>query len=149
MNEISKSVLAQAAGAAIGAARQSCVPDFKRPAVAVSSLGSSGLNYIKWILPGLEDRGYDVPVFHAVGMGGRAMEAMTSQGRFVAVLDLALIEVTDHVLGSVASAGPNRMETAGRLGLPQIIAPGAIDALDFASWQDAPGGAQTTTSTTG
>ena len=140
LNEISKFVLAQADGAAVGAARQSFVPDFKRPAVAVSSLGSSGLNYMKWILPGLEDRGYDVPVFHAVGMGGREMEAMISQGRFAAVLDLALIEVTDHVLGSVVSAGPNRIETAGKMGLPQIIAPGAIDALDFASWQDAPGG---------
>ena len=70
---------------------------------------------------GLEKRSYQVVGFHATGIGDRAMEAMISEGLFRGVIDLAPGGVGEHLYGFMRDAGPNRLESAGRLGVPQII----------------------------
>jgi uncharacterized protein (UPF0261 family) len=40
--------------------------------------------------------------------------------------------------GSVVNAGKDRHRAAGRAGIPQIVAPGCMDLIDFAGWQDIP-----------
>jgi len=70
---------------------------------------------------GLEKRGYGVVGFHATGIGDRAMEAMLSEGRFTGVIDLAPGGVGEHLYGFMRDAGPNRLESAGRMGIPQLI----------------------------
>jgi len=142
VNPISRSVLEQAAGAAFGAIRPTGAVVLDKPAIAVSALGQASLKYMRRLEPALTNRGYDVIVFHTVGIGGRAMEVLIDQGMFVAVLDLSLIEVSDDVLGSCVTAGGSRLRTAGRRSVPQIVAPGAIDGLDFATWQGLPGGSE-------
>jgi uncharacterized protein (UPF0261 family) len=86
----------------------------------------------------LEKRGFEVAVFHATGMGGMAFEALARDGHFLCVLDFALPELGNLMVGSVAHAGPDRLTNAGRRGIPQIVAPGCIDLIDFAGWQDIP-----------
>lgn len=142
VNSISRAVLEQAAGAVVGACRPAGAASFDKPAIAISALGQAGLKYMKRLEPELSRRGYDVIVFHAVGIGGRAMESLISQDAFVAVLDLALIEVSDDALGSCITGGESRLRTAGEKGLPQIVAPGAIDGLDFATWAGIPAGSE-------
>lgn len=135
LNTACASVLRQAAGAVVGSALANRGKvRWERPAIGVSSLGSSTLKYLKHLKPALEARGYEVIVFHSVGLGGRALEAVVEEGRLAAVLDLCLIEVSNHVLGSPVSAGSKRLETAGRLGVPQIVAPGAVDSVDLRPW---------------
>ncbi|MGY9075435.1 MAG: Tm-1-like ATP-binding domain-containing protein [Acidimicrobiales bacterium] len=138
VNSISRSVLEQAAGAAFGAIRPTGAVRLEKPAIAVSALGQASLKYMRRLEPALTSRGYDVIVFHTVGIGGRAMEVLIDQGMFVAVLDLSLIEVSDDVLESCVTAGDSRLRTAGSKSVPQIVAPGAIDGLDFATWQGVP-----------
>ncbi|BCH28520.1 hypothetical protein MesoLjLc_04500 [Mesorhizobium sp. L-8-10] len=138
LSGICKSVLSQACGAAVGAARAVQKPSGPRPAIGMTSLGSSCLSYMGRLRPALERRGYDVAVFHTTGMGGRAFEQVAAQGGFAAVFDLSLQEVTNHINGVVTTSGADRLENAGRRGIPQIVAPGAIDMIDFAAWQDAP-----------
>jgi uncharacterized protein (UPF0261 family) len=138
LNSLCKSALSQAAGAALGACRSARPPAYDRPLVGMTSLGSSALTYMKTLKPALEARGYEVAVFHTTGMGGRAFEAMAEQGRFCAVMDFSLQELANHLGGSCVSAGPDRLLGAGRQGVPQIVAPGAIDMLDFPTWQPAP-----------
>ncbi len=104
----------------------------------MTSLGSSCLRYMKFLKPELEKRGYDVAVFHATGMGGRAFEAIAAQKGFAAVFDLCIQEVSNHHSGTVVTSGPDRMENAGRAGIPQIAAPGAIDMVDLQAWQPLP-----------
>lgn len=134
-NIISDTVMRQAAGAAIGAAVGSTrSPGQRRPIVGVSSLGTSALGYIPRLWDELDARGYDVVLFHAVGPGGRSLENMAARGELAAVLDLCLLELSNHRLGSIVHSGPSRMEAAGQNGIPQIIAPGGIDAVDFCSW---------------
>jgi uncharacterized protein (UPF0261 family) len=141
LNALCRSALAQAAGAVVGAARSAQVPRFERPLVGMTSLGSSALTYMKTLKPELEQRGFDLAVFHATGMGGRAFEALAAQGRFAAVMDFCLQELVNHLGGSCVSAGPDRLRIAGRAGVPQIVAPGATDMLDFPTWSTPPAAA--------
>lgn len=138
LNGLCRSALSQAAGAVLGAARSARQPRFDRPLVGMTSLGSSALTYMKRLKPALAQRGYDLAVFHSTGMGGRAFEALAAQGRFVAVMDFCLQELVNQIGGSCVSAGPDRLRVAGRHGVPQIVAPGATDMLDFPAWSAAP-----------
>lgn len=138
LNAVCKSSLSQAAGAVLGAANAVEPPVQTRPVIGMTSLGSSCLSYMKRLRDPLEERGFEVAVFHATGMGGMAFEALARQGYFVAVMDFALPELSNLMVGSVISAGPDRLTNAGRLGVPQIVAPGCADLIDFAGWQDIP-----------
>ncbi len=69
----------------------------------------------------LEQEGYQVMGFHANGIGDRAMEEMAGAGLFRAVIDLAPGAVGEHLYGFMRDAGPDRLEQAGKSGVPQII----------------------------
>jgi uncharacterized protein (UPF0261 family) len=140
LNRLCKTALAQAAGAVVGAclARAEDSADERRPMVGMTSLGSSALKYMKRLKPALEARGYELAVFHTTGMGGRAFEDLASRGRFVAVMDFSLQELVNHLAGSCVTAGADRLRGAGRAGVPQIVAPGASDMVDYAAWSPCP-----------
>lgn len=138
LNAVCKSSLSQAAGAVLGAANAVEKPLAKKPVVGMTSLGSSCLSYMKLLKPALDARGYETAIFHATGMGGMAFEKIASQGGFVCVMDFALPELGNLLAGSVVNAGSDRMFNAGKAGIPQIVAPGCLDLIDFAGWQDIP-----------
>jgi len=138
LNPLCKSSLSQAAGAVLGAAKAVEPPAFDRPVIGMTSLGSSCLKYMKRLHPELTARGYDVAVFHTTGMGGMAFERLASEGAFACVMDFSLQELVNMLHGSLVSAGADRLTGAGRSGTPQIVAPGAMDILDLAGWQDIP-----------
>jgi uncharacterized protein (UPF0261 family) len=138
LNSTCKAALSQACGAVVGAARATIKPDTARPVVGMSSLGKSCLQYMVTLKPELERRGYEVVVFHTTGMGGRVLEAIAAQHGFAAVMDFSLQELANHYTGSVVNSGADRLENAGRSGVPQIVAPGAIDMVDFPTWQPVP-----------
>ena len=79
----------------------------------------------------LEAAGCEVLVFHATGTGGRTMERLVSDGFVDAVLDLTTTEWADEVVGGILSAGPHRLEAAGRAGIPQVVSLGATDVVNF------------------
>jgi uncharacterized protein (UPF0261 family) len=59
------------------------------------------------------------------------MEDLTRQGVFAGVLDWTTSEVTDELTGGICTAGPNRLEAAGALGIPQVVVPGAVDVINI------------------
>lgn len=138
LNSICRSTLSQAAGAVLGACSTVTDPTRRRPRVAIAGLGKSCLSHMVSLTPELEKRGFEPVVFHCTGMGGRAMEALIGKGEFVAVFDFALNELGALLYGSVVHAGPTRLETAGRLGIPQLVAPGASDMVDVPAWSPIP-----------
>ncbi|WP_372593792.1 Tm-1-like ATP-binding domain-containing protein [Actinotalea sp.] len=79
----------------------------------------------------LEELGYEVLVFHATGAGGKAMEALAEAGFLAGILDLTTTELADDLVGGVLSAGPHRLEAAGRVGLPHVVSVGALDMVNF------------------
>jgi uncharacterized protein (UPF0261 family) len=78
---------------------------------------------------GLTKAGFQVIGFHAAGICDRAMEDMIAQGFFDGVVDLAPGGVGEELLGGMRSAGPRRLEAAGKVGIPQIIAPSGINFM--------------------
>lgn len=137
LNSICKASLSQAAGAVLGAARAVEPPKRDRPLIGMTSFGKTVLRYMVTLKPALEERGFEVAVFHATGMGGRAFESLAAEGAFAAVMDFAPQEVANHLFGGL-SAGEDRMTHAGRAGIPQMVAPGCYDLVDFVGWQPVP-----------
>ena len=137
LNPVCRASLSQAAGAVLGAARAVEAPVSGRPLIGMTSFGKTVLRYMVTLKPALEARGFDLAVFHATGMGGRAFDALAAQGAFAAVMDFAPQEVSNHLFGGL-SAGADRMTGAGRAGVPQIVAPGCYDLVDFVGWQGVP-----------
>lgn len=138
LNSVCKASLSQAAGAVLGAARAVEPRRARKPLIGMTSFGKTVLHYMVNLKPALEARGFEVAVFHATGMGGRAFEGLAAQGAFAAVLDFAPQEVANHMFGSAISAGPDRMTNAGRAGIPQIVSIGCYDLVDLVGWQPLP-----------
>lgn len=86
----------------------------------------------------LEERGYEVLVFHATGNGGKTMEALIKAGFFKGVLDLTTTEWCDEVVGGNLAAGPHRNEAAALAGVPQVVSVGAMDMVNFGPYDTVP-----------
>ena len=138
LNSICKSSLSQAAGAVLGATAGVEAPAWDRPLIGMTSLGKSALKCMVTLKPALEERGFEVAVFHATGMGGRAFKNLAAQGAFAFAPDLCTQELGNHVHGSSISAGADRLTNAGKAGVPQIVAPGCYDLFDIVGYRDLP-----------
>lgn len=135
LNSVCKASLSQAAGAVLGAARAVETPQKPKPLIGMTSLGKSALKYMVPLKPALEERGFEVAVFHATGMGGRAFENLAAQGAFACVMDFCTQELGNHLHGSRITAGADRLTSAGLQGTPQIVAPGCYDLVDVVGWE--------------
>jgi uncharacterized protein (UPF0261 family) len=138
LNALCRASLAQAAGAVVGACRVARAPTFDRPVVGMTSLGLSALKYMAALKPALDERGFELAVFHTTGMGGRAFESLAAQGKFCCVMDFSLQELVNHLGGSLVTSGAGRLTGAGQSGTPQIVAPGATDMVDYPAWAGMP-----------
>ena len=49
------------------------------------------------------------------------------------VLDVTTTELADELGGGIWPAGPERLEVAGRLGIPQVVSLGALDVIVISS----------------
>ena len=138
LNHASRRILTNAAGAICGmvASKPASARD-EKPAIAATMFGVT-TPCVTSTRRMLEERGFEVLVFHATGVGGRAMEQLIEDGAFRAVLDMTTTELADEVVGGVMSAGPHRLEAAGRKGIPQLICPGAIDMVNFGPVETVP-----------
>ncbi|VEH71493.1 Tm-1-like ATP-binding domain-containing protein [Arachnia propionica] len=135
INSVSSQVFANAAAAIAGMARAyedrlAAVPAGHKPVVAVTMFGVT-TPAADEARDTLTDLGYEVLVFHATGAGGRAMEKLAESGLLAGVCDLTTTELADDLVGGVLSAGPRRLEMAGRVGLPQAVSLGALDMVNF------------------
>lgn len=131
LNRFMRRILANAAGAACGMAGVGVkLERSEKPLVALTTVGITTIGAMKAMVV-LEEAGYETVMFHAIGTGGRAMEEMMGQGLIGAVLDFSTIEVSNEMHGALLAGGPDRLTMAGKLGLPQVICPGAIEVLVF------------------
>jgi uncharacterized protein (UPF0261 family) len=131
LNHLSRRILGNAAAAICGmvAAEGAGAAD-EKPAIAATMFGVT-TPCVTAARRVLEERGYEVLVFHATGAGGQAMEQLIEDGAIQAVLDITTTELADEFVGGVMSAGPRRLEASGRKGIPQLVCPGAIDMVNF------------------
>jgi uncharacterized protein (UPF0261 family) len=131
INAISARILTNAAGAIVGMAGAEPPPlAGDRPLVGATMFGVT-TPAVTRARERLEELGYEVLVFHATGTGGRSLEALAADGQLAGVLDLTTTELADELVGGVLSAGPDRLEAAGRRGIPQVVSVGALDMVNF------------------
>jgi uncharacterized protein (UPF0261 family) len=131
LNRVSRRVLTNAANAMAGMARgKAAGAGDAAPLVAITMFGVTTPGVLR-IQAALEARGFETIIFHAVGSGGRAMEEMIDQELIDGVIDYTTSELTDELLGGIFSAGPDRLEAAGRRGIPQVVVPGALEVINF------------------
>jgi len=129
LNFLTKRILENAAGAICGMI-EGLEESLTKPEgipVALSMLGTTtpGALRCKKIL---EDRGFEVVTFHQNGTGGIAMEEMIRNRSFQGVMDLNLHEIGDRFVGGLHGAiREDRLEAAGAIGIPQVVAPGSIN----------------------
>ena len=137
LNRLSRRILTNAAGAICGMVEQR-VPEVEgKPLIAASMFGVT-TPCVNVMRGRLEEAGYEVLVFHATGSGGRAMEGLIDDGYIAGVADVTTTEWCDEVVGGVLSAGPHRLEAAGRRGLPQVVSCGALDMVNFHAMDTVP-----------
>jgi uncharacterized protein (UPF0261 family) len=131
INRISAQILTNAATALAGMAGASTPPlgDVK-PLITASMFGvtTQGVTEAR---ERLEELGYEVLVFHQTGAGGGSMEALIGAGFIAGSFDLTTTEFCDQVAGGVLAAVPERLESAGRVGIPQVVSLGALDMVNF------------------
>jgi uncharacterized protein (UPF0261 family) len=138
INSISGRILANAAAAMAGMVDAPRVDlGEQRPLIAATMFGVT-TPAVTIAREELERRGYEVLVFHATGTGGMAMEALIDSGFIAGVLDLTTTELADRLVGGVLPAGPQRLEVAGRQGLPQVVSLGALDMVNFGARDTVP-----------
>ena len=138
LNSLSTKIFSNAAHAMAGmlkfeAARQAA----KKPLIAATMFGVT-TPCVDAAREYLEERGYEVLVFHATGTGGRTMESLIASGFFEGVLDLTTTEWCDELLGGILAAGKGRMDAAAKYGVPQVVSVGALDMVNFGPYDSVP-----------
>jgi uncharacterized protein (UPF0261 family) len=131
INEMVKNVLSRAAHAICGMVDMPTgnlkdMLSTREPLVAVTEWGASE-KCGKYICAHLEKKGYKHIVFHAQGVGDRAMEELIAQGFFEGVVDVVTGGIIDELIEGRRAAGPERLESAGKRGIPQVIAPSGLN----------------------
>ena len=66
------------------------------------------------------------------------MEDLIKSGHIKGVLDITTTEWCDELIGGVLAAGPERLENAGKMGIPQVVSVGAVDMVNFGPYETVP-----------
>ena len=134
LNRLTRVALANAAAALVGMVRARALapPDTPgdRPLIGASMFGVTTpcVDHARRLL---ESSGREVVVFHATGVGGQSLEGLVRDGAFAGLLDLTTTELADELVGGTLSAGPDRLGSAARAGVPQVVGVGALDMVNF------------------
>lgn len=136
LNPIIRKVLANAAGSVAGMVdfaaelAQEEAGEKAKPVTILTMLGTTtklGLAVKDY----LESKGSDVLVFHTIGVGGRTLEDYLEGNDASVVIDVSMNEIGNELFGGLAAAGKDRLSAAGRKGIPQIVAPGNVEFINF------------------
>ena len=138
VNRVSRIIMARAAGAVCGMVQtEPPTAEEDRPVIVASMFGNT-TQCLDACREKLDQAGYEVLIFHAIGSGGRTMENLIDEGYAVACLDLTTTEWADELCDGIFSAGPDRLSAAGRAGIPHVIAPGCVDMANYGAMETVP-----------
>ncbi|MFN5450588.1 Tm-1-like ATP-binding domain-containing protein, partial [Bradyrhizobium sp.] len=88
------------------------------PAIGITMFGVT-TPAVQRITAELDDE-YECLVFHATGVGGRAMEKLVDSGMLAGVIDLTTTEVCDLLMGGVFPATEDRLGAIIRTRVPYV-----------------------------
>jgi uncharacterized protein (UPF0261 family) len=137
-NELIRLILDQASHAVCGMIEKGSAIQKEKPMVAATAYGINSACAL-FAEPLLRGRGYEMIAFHANGVGGMAMEELIAQGLITGVIDFTTHEIADEMFGGYCRGiGPTRLETAGSMGIPLVVAPGGLDNAVFSPFYPMP-----------
>lgn len=129
LNSITSSVFHNAAVAVAAMAKSyQNQPASGRPIIAMGTLGTIDRCTVR-VRKQLEEKGFEVLVFHTLGTGGMALDYIVQERDVVAVIDASLSEHNDFLNNGLCSAGPDRSKAALNKGIPVVFAPGNADFM--------------------
>jgi uncharacterized protein (UPF0261 family) len=138
LNRVSRLVYSRAAGAICGMVESEVPVSVEdRPIITASMFGNT-TECVNVCAKALNEKGFEVLIFHATGAGGRAMETLVADGLVEAVLDITTTEWADELCGGVFGAGPDRLDAPGLRALPHLIVPGCVDMVNFGAPSSVP-----------
>jgi len=138
LNRISRTIFTRAVGSICGMVdTEPEAVEGERPLIAASMFGNT-TECVDAARALLEAAGYEVLVFHATGTGGKTMETLISDGMIAGALDITTTEWADELVGGTLSAGPTRLEAAGKASIPAIVTPGCLDMVNFGGRETVP-----------
>ncbi len=140
LNRISRRIFSNAVGAMCGMVEQANrqQAEIQDKLLLAASMFGNTTPAVDRARATLEHAGYEVLVFHATGTGGKTMESLIEDGFISGVFDITTTEWADELVGGVFSAGPTRLEAAAQRGVPQVVAPGCIDMVNFGPRETVP-----------
>ncbi len=132
LNLVTKQILSRAAGGIVGMATAPKVDtNDNKPLLGCMMFGVTTPCVLK-ACDFFEEQGdYDMIVNHSTGSGGHSMEEMIEDGLIKGLLDITTHELVDERFGGVLSAGKDRLTAAARKGIPQVLAPGGLEIINF------------------
>ncbi|MBR0971277.1 ABC transporter permease [Bradyrhizobium japonicum] len=137
LNSISRAVLSNGANAIAGMVRARLDQREARERAASTGLPAVGITMFGVTTPAVQkiagDLGGDFEclVFHATGVGGRAMEKLVESGQLAGVVDVTTTEICDLLMGGVFPATDDRLSAIIRTRVPYVGSVGALDMVNF------------------
>lgn len=136
INSVNRAVLSNAgaafAGMIIGRIQKSKEPSNNRGSFTV---GMTMFGVTTPCVNAVKDRllkeGYETLIFHATGVGGRAMEDLVKGGFIQGVLDITTTEVADYIVGGVMPCDSSRFDAILEKSIPLVLSVGALDMVNF------------------
>jgi len=136
INSVSRVILSNAAaafaGMVLGILLASSESDetATKPTIGITMFGVTTpcVNAVK---DRLNKEGYETLVFHATGVGGKAMEELVRSGFIQGVLDVTTTEVADHIVGGVMACDESRFDAIIDNKIPLVLSVGALDMVNF------------------
>jgi uncharacterized protein (UPF0261 family) len=138
LNRITKRIMDNAARAIANMAKAGPREEEEvKPQICISTFGVT-LPCVERAKSLLGEKGFEVIELHSSGTGGMALEELVRTGEISGVLDITTSELVDELVGGMYSAGPQRIEAAGSMGIPQVISVGALDFGNFGAKETVP-----------
>lgn len=128
LNRITYRLLAQAVGAVAGMAAARVPQQENRELIAITQAGVTTKGVVA-VKDQLERMGFEVIAFHCNGIGGQAMEELILNRDIQGVIDFTPHEIVDLLYHGLMPAAPDRLQAAGKMGIPEVVVPGGIDII--------------------
>ncbi|WOL03860.1 hypothetical protein Cni_G12580 [Canna indica] len=143
INSVSRLVLSNAGAAAAGmivakfSTSDNSIQMAKKPTIGLTMFGVT-TPCVSSVKDRLTKEGFETLVFHATGVGGKAMEELVREGLIQGVMDITTTEVADYIVGGIMACDSTRFDVIMEKNIPLVISVGALDMVNFGAKHTVP-----------
>lgn len=128
LNYVLRKVLSEAAGAICGMVKARSSEKSSGNVVGITMAGVT-TPCVTMIKKRLEERGYEVLIFHCNGVGAQVMENLVTEKDISYVIDFSPHDIMDGLEAGLMPCYEDRLRPIARAGVPLIFVPGSMDFI--------------------